>query len=222
MKKRVTLLISCFILILGIVYFSHEADAGSNILNLTTQSKSIAGGKSITLKVNGIKSRKIKWKSSKPSVATVSKAGVVTGIKKGKTTITGKYKGIKFTVKITVTSDAASKSDTPKIDKSGLYLGSCQNIDFYYMKKTKKSIYIKVINKNNKNLKIKFDYVNIDSETFSEFGGSEIVAANDFRTIELYAGSVIPEPQKRITAYVQIWTENYDDYGKGKLSATIE
>jgi len=101
-------------MLLFVLCITYEADAGTSAFNLTTQSKSIAGGKSIALKINGIKSKKVKWKSSKPSVATVSKTGIVTGIKKGKATITGKYRGIKFTVKITVTSNPETDSDKSK------------------------------------------------------------------------------------------------------------
>ena len=222
MKKRLIALLTCLTLAAIIICFKFNTDAGSSVLNLTTQSKSIAGGKSITLKVNGIKSSKIKWKSSKPSVATVSKKGVVKGLKKGKATITGKYRGVKFTVKITVTSNSGANSDKPKIDSSGLYLGTCKNVDFYYMKSSEKYMYVKVINKNSINLQIDFEYINIDDETFNHPGIVETVPANSFRTIELYCNKTVPNPQKEISAYIELWKENYDTYGKANLSATIK
>jgi len=212
MKKRIVLLFAA-IIVLGILYIP-EVDAGVQTLNLTTQSKTITIGKSFQCKLNGLKASKVKWSSSKPSVATVSKKGIVTGIKKGKATITGKYRGIKFTVKITVTSN-------PKTDKSGLYLGTIKKIDFYYIKRTKNSIYIKAVNNNNINLKVKFEYFNIDSETIDGYE-SDIVVANDFRVIKFSVDEVVPEPQIKISTYVEIWKEDYSDFGKGSLSATIK
>lgn len=221
MKKKIIILLTCIAMLVFVLCITYEADAGTSAFNLTTQSKSIAGGKSIALKINGIKSKKVKWKSSKPSVATVSKTGIVTGIKKGKTTITGKYRGIKFTVKITVTSNPETDSDKSKTDESGLYLGTVKNIDFYYIKRTKNTIYIKAVNNNNINLKVKFDYFNIDSETIDGYE-SDIVAANDFRVIKFSVDGVVPEPQTKISTYVEIWKEDYSDFGKGSLSATIK
>lgn len=221
MKKKIIILLTSIAMLLFVLCITYDSDAGTSAFNLTTQSKSIAGGKSIALKINGVKSKKVKWKSSKPSVATVSKTGIVTGIKKGRATITGKYRGIKFTVKITVTSNPETDSDKSKTDESGLYLGTVKNIDFYYIKRTKNSIYIKAVNNNNINLKVKFDYFNIDSETIDGYE-SDIVAANDFRVIKFSVDGVVPEPQTKISTYVEIWKEDYSDFGKGSLSATIK
>lgn len=221
MKKKIIILLTSIAMLLFVLCITYEADAGTSAFNLTTQSKSIAGGKSIALKINGVKSKKVKWKSSKPSVATVSKTGIVTGIKKGRATITGKYRGIKFTVKITVTSNPETDSDKSKTDEAGLYLGTVKNIDFYYIKRTKNTIYIKAVNNNNINLKVKFDYFNIDSETIDGYE-SDVVAANDFRVIKFSVDGVVPEPQTKISTYVEIWKEDYSDFGKGSLSATIK
>lgn len=58
----------------------------------------------LSLVVNGkaISSKKVKWKSSKKTVATVSSKGIVTLKKKGSSTITATYKGKKYTCKLTV------------------------------------------------------------------------------------------------------------------------
>lgn len=221
MKKKIIILLTSIAMLLFVLCITYEADAGTSAFNLTTQSKSIAGGKSIALKINGVKSKKVKWKSSKPFVATVSKTGIVTGIKKGRATITGKYRGIKFTVKITVTSNPETDSDKSKTDEAGLYLGTVKNIDFYYIKRTKNTIYIKAVNNNNINLKVKFDYFNIDSETIDGYE-SDVVASNDFRVIKFSVDGVVPEPQTKISTYVEIWKEDYSDFGKGSLSATIK
>lgn len=221
MKKRIIAILIALVICVGIIVIP-DVDAGVSTLNITNMSKTIEAGKSFQIKLNGLKSSKVKWSSSKPSVATVTKKGVVTGIKKGKSTIIGKYKGIKFTIKTTVTSNPQSEPTTPQTDSSGLYLGKCKNVEFYYIKRTKNTIYIKVVNNNNINLRVNFEYINIDSTTINELGGSNVVSANDYRTIELYNSDGVPNPQNKISTYVEIWKENYEDFGKGSLSATIK
>ena len=58
-------------------------------------------GQTYTLKIKGTKS-KVKWSSSKKSIATVSSKGEVTAKKKGSTTITATVGGKKYTCKVTV------------------------------------------------------------------------------------------------------------------------
>lgn len=62
-----------------------------------------------TLKVKGTK-KKVKWSTSKKSIATVSSKGKVTAKKAGTTTITAKVGGKKYKCKI--------KVETPKINKT--------------------------------------------------------------------------------------------------------
>lgn len=62
---------------------------------------SVNVGKRYTLKVKNTK-KKVKWSSSKKSVATVSAKGVVTAKKKGTATITAKVGNKKYTCKVTV------------------------------------------------------------------------------------------------------------------------
>lgn len=106
MKKQLIALLSCIILISALCFIP-DVDAGTSTFNITNQTRSVAVGKSFNIKLNGIKAKKVKWSSSKTSVATVSKNGVVTGVKKGKATITGKYKGLKFNIKVTVSEQYA-------------------------------------------------------------------------------------------------------------------
>ena len=112
MKKRIIALLTC-IALLSALFFVPEADAGNRKVNITTQTQAVEVGKSFNIKLNGIKASKVKWSSSKSSIATVSKSGNVKGIKSGNTTIVGKYKGLIFKIKVNV----YDKSDGHYSDK---------------------------------------------------------------------------------------------------------
>ena len=92
MKKRI-LAFTLFIMIATIVFTT----------SVSTKAKVYINKKNITmnvyqkyvLKLKGTRC-KVTWKSSKPKVAKVNKKGVVTALKKGKTTIIGKIKIKKY------------------------------------------------------------------------------------------------------------------------------
>lgn len=101
MKKNLLSLLFVMLLAIGLC-FVPDVDAGTTTLNITNSTYYVEVGKSFTIKLNGLKANKIKWTSSNKAIATVSKKGVVKGIKKGTTTITGKYKKLKFKINVTV------------------------------------------------------------------------------------------------------------------------
>lgn len=76
-KKAMALLMAA--VLAGSTLYNGVADAASAI-KLNKKTAKIAVGKSVTLKVRGTK-KKVKWKSSKKSVATVNAKGKVTGKK---------------------------------------------------------------------------------------------------------------------------------------------
>ena len=82
---------------MGFIYKSTSKKISLNKTKLTLYT-----GRKYTLKLKNAKASKVKWTSSKKSVATVSKKGVVKAKKKGTATITAKYKGKKYTCKLTV------------------------------------------------------------------------------------------------------------------------
>lgn len=86
-------------------------------LNLT--SKSITLGSSCKLKIENVENE-ITWSSNKPSVATVSSSGKVTGVSSGTSTITATSNGKKFTCKITVKEQSAADA-YKNILKKGKY-----------------------------------------------------------------------------------------------------
>lgn len=68
-----------------------------NVKNVT-----LTTGTSKQLKVSGIKAGKVKWSSSRKSVASVGRKGKVTAKKPGKATITAKFPGGKLKCRVTV------------------------------------------------------------------------------------------------------------------------
>lgn len=80
-----------------------ESHAASKI-KISKTKASMTKGKTMQLKVKGTK-KKVKWSSSKKSVATVSKNGKVTAKKSGKATITAKVGKKKLKCKVTVYPD---------------------------------------------------------------------------------------------------------------------
>lgn len=115
MKKRIIALLTC-IALLSALFFVPEADAGTSTTNITNATYYVIVGNSVAIKLNGIKANKIKWSSAKKSIATVSKKGVITGVKKGKATITGKYKSLKFKITVNVCDKDDNEYNIKDID----------------------------------------------------------------------------------------------------------
>ncbi|MBO5242486.1 MAG: Ig-like domain-containing protein [Lachnospiraceae bacterium] len=82
-----------------LTFFAEPVRAATVKLN-TTEKKMVIGN-TYKLKVRNTQ-KSVKWRSSNPKVATVSKNGLVTAKKAGKTTITAKVGKKKFTCKVTV------------------------------------------------------------------------------------------------------------------------
>ncbi len=98
-KKLQKVLAMLLIVIMAAGMFSIQSEAAAVKLNKTKAT--IYVGSSKVLKVKGI-SGKVKWSSSKKSVATVNSKGKVTAKKAGKTTITAKVNKKTYQCKITV------------------------------------------------------------------------------------------------------------------------
>ena len=111
-KTRFAVLLLVFVLAAGMLPTS--VSAKTNTRSSTTSEKSTASKKKVIPKIplyvggvkefsfQGISSKKIKWSSSNPKVASVSKKGLITGKKLGKAYIIAQYKNskIKFQVKV--------------------------------------------------------------------------------------------------------------------------
>ncbi len=106
MKKIISFLL---ILTIALTSFSPtyaDAAAAINKVKATMEIDS-----TLKLKITGTSS-KITWKSSKPSVASVSSSGTVTAKKKGSVSITATVNSKKFTCKITIIDSNGNNSNT--------------------------------------------------------------------------------------------------------------
>ena len=101
MKKSVTRNFLCLLAIFLITSCISVSAASVSLSKKKTKTKTLVVAQTVTLKIPG-KTKGIKWTSSKKSVATVSKKGVVTARKAGKTVITGKAGKTSYKCKITV------------------------------------------------------------------------------------------------------------------------
>lgn len=143
MGKKITISVRSLVaytLLIAIVisafYFAPVSEAGVETFNITNQERTITAGQSFQIKLNGIKASKVKWKSNNTSVATVSKKGIVKGVKKGKTVIKGTYNGLVFNV--TVIVNPAYKKQTVYNDK---------NVRVSYLKTENQKVYFSIENK---------------------------------------------------------------------------
>lgn len=108
--RKVTGLILAMLLAAGQFFTGGKdvlAASKQKALNITDLSLSV--GQSQKLKISG--GGKIKWSSSKKSVASVSKKGTVKAKKSGKATITARVSGKKLTCNVVVHQSIAKKKD---------------------------------------------------------------------------------------------------------------
>lgn len=228
MGKKIVALLTILAIIFTVAICTPDSNAGIQTLNLSKQTKEIKVGESFQLSMTGVKASTIKWKSSKPGVATVNKKGVVKGVKAGSTNITGKYKSLKFTIRVKVVSTTEdtteSKPTTPTsvIPSTGLYLGTCANVDLYIDHFDKDYMYIKAINKNPYNIKVRIDYMNFDQTTYNNINTFDVMA-NNFRVYnDMYDEGEIPKSFKTVSLYVKILNEDYDEKGTASLTAYVK
>lgn len=108
--RKITVVLLALFLITGQFLageVSVQAAGKQKSLNITDLSLSV--GQSQKIKV--LNGRKVKWNSSKRSVASVSKKGIVKAKKAGKTTITAKVSGKKLKCNVVVRKMSAKKKD---------------------------------------------------------------------------------------------------------------
>ena len=103
--KRIGVLLTTFLLI--VMCLAVDTTTVSAAKNKLSKTKiTLTQGKKYQLKVKGTK-KKVKWSSTKKSVATVNKKGVVTAKKKGTAYIKAKVGKKTYKCKVTVKSKKA-------------------------------------------------------------------------------------------------------------------
>lgn len=111
MKKASIRIVSLFLsLLFAITIVTNPAEmVEAASVKISNKSIVLIVGQAKTLKVKGTK-KKVKWTTSKKSVAKVSSKGKITAKKTGKATITAKVGGKKYKCKVTVYKPKISKT----------------------------------------------------------------------------------------------------------------
>lgn len=194
MKKKYLLLMALFTVVL-FAASNFDVDAGATSFNISNTSYTLVKGKTLQLKVNGVKSKKIKWKSSKKSVATVSKTGLVKAVKSGTATISGKYKGITFKTKIVVEDK-----------KQQVEVANNDMVTIYYCRTSDGKTYFIVQNKTKRVIQADVEYVSINGCEYA-YGpydaSSANIAPNDKRTIYIETPDV--SNVKQLSGVINLW-----------------
>lgn len=113
MKKILSLVLALMLTVLLLPVNAEAAEAKS--IKLNKSKMTIYVGAKTTLKNTGT-ANKVKWSSTKPSVASVTQKGVVTAKKAGKATIVAKYGQTKVKCNITVKKNLTPKQITKKMN----------------------------------------------------------------------------------------------------------
>lgn len=139
MKKRFPIAVVIMSLMLSFCFgaFSSTAvaRAKSKKISLNKTKQTLNVGKTVQLKLKNAVVKNVKWKSSKTTVAKVSKKGLVTAKSKGTSKITATYKKKKYTCTITVkkAKEEVPSSVTPDyipfIDSSFKELNICDEFE---------------------------------------------------------------------------------------------
>lgn len=129
MKKKILSLFAIAVLVLTLAPPTNVSAKAK----ISKKSVTITKGKTYTLKVKGTK-KKVKWTSSKKSVATVSKKGKVTGKKRGSATIIAKIgkKKYKCKVKVETPSLSTTKKSITVGSQYTLKLNGCSRSKKFY------------------------------------------------------------------------------------------
>lgn len=226
--RNINISILIIAIIVSVFYFSTGVDAGIETLNITNQEKTVEVGKSFQIKLNGLNASKIKWSSSNKKIATVSKKGIVKGIKAGNAKITGKYKTLKFVIKVTVGSsqnDPLPEDSTTTPKNLNLLVYTDKNIDICVTKietgNEESEVYFSMKNKTSCTRLIMFDPINVNGKNSHSYGGERVAFSGYSCDIRQYFYQKIDKID-RIQAKVVMYDESSGDQETIRFEFTYE
>lgn len=120
--------------------YSPAAESKAAAIKLNKTSLTLTVGSSSTLKVKGVKAKKVKWSSNKKYVATVTAAGKVKAKATGSATITAKVSKKKLRCKVSVKTKSGNGS---KVNPKSAY--NSNTFHYYEEGKKKGSFTIKLL-----------------------------------------------------------------------------
>ncbi|MCM1244027.1 MAG: CAP domain-containing protein [Roseburia sp.] len=107
--KRIICLIGIFSLLAGVFADRPDVAGAKTVPVLNKKAATLTVGKTVRLKLRNY-TKKIRWSSSRKSVAVVSPRGVVTAKKAGSARITARAGGKKYVCRVTVKAKTTTKS----------------------------------------------------------------------------------------------------------------
>lgn len=107
--RRITAFAVTVLMIAAVIPFAFYEESYGASVRLSSKSIVLGEGASATLRVKGTK-KKVKWSSSKKSIAAVTKKGVVKGKKCGSCTIKARVAGKTLKCKVTVREPAVANA----------------------------------------------------------------------------------------------------------------
>ena len=191
MMKKVRMFFICMALMLSVVPVS-DVQAAKKKPKLSTKIKTMYVGDAYKIKLKNASS-KVKWKTSKKSVVSIStkqgKSIIIKAKKSGKSTITATYRGKKFKCKVTVKKKVAP--DNPMLNATDVTL---------YKRSEEYADYLKY----NENLLEEFRFC--VTGTSKEVRKWELVGEDsfyfditDYGLVKVRYGSIYQEPVKPVT-----------------------
>ena len=189
MMKKKMLFFICMALILSIVPAS-KAQAAKPKLSAKTRTMYVGDTYKIKLK-NA--SAKVKWKTSKKSVVSISKKNgksiTIKAKKVGKATITATYKGKKYKCKVTVRKKAVS--DNPMLNATDVTL---------YKKSEEYATYIDCNESHIEEFRFKVTGTKKEVRKWELVGGdATYFTITDYGLVKVRYGSIYSEPVKQVT-----------------------
>lgn len=131
LKRTAALFISAVMLMMCLTVFCSPSVSAAGKVKLSRTSITLEEGETASLKLTGTSGGTIRWSMSDSSVAKYSK-GKVTAVGEGTAYIYAKYKGKKYTCKVTVTSDGEELYDDNDSDISTVNVKKGGTVKVYF------------------------------------------------------------------------------------------